>query len=472
MALIIEPVYTDGIAQLSYLVGDDSEGFAAVIDPRPDCDIYVKKAQEMGLEIKAIYETHIHADFMSGSLALQKKLGGEVPVRVSGEGNPEYKFRHEKIVDGHEAKLGNLRIVARHTPGHTPEHLSYFAYEGSKDTPFALFSGDTLFVDSVGRPDLLGEEETQDLAENLYHSIHRIYANIPDGVMLYPGHGAGSACGPKIGDRMFSTIGYEKGNNPYFKLTEKEDFIEEVLGAAPEEPNHYRPLKKLNASDAKERYEQKSVRALNPAEVERVACDGAKILDTRSALSFASGHIPGSLNIEAKGELSVWSGWLLEFDTPLILVLEKDSDLEKVRALLLRTGHYNVVGYLSGGIMEWIMEGKAVSTYDPYTAPELKDYLGLVQVLDVRSESERKNGYIPSSKHIFLPDLEEQALNILDPNEPVVTYCASGFRASIAASILKKIGFENVGSLPGSWVAWKQSELPVEKDEKRELQPA
>ncbi|MDQ8198207.1 rhodanese-like domain-containing protein [Pelagicoccus enzymogenes] len=472
MALIIEPVYADGIAQLSYLIGDDSEGVAAVIDPRPDCDIYLKLAKEKGLKIEAIYETHIHADFMSGSLALQETLGRDVPVRVSCEGDAGYDFEHEKIQDGSEATFGALRMVARHTPGHTPEHLSYLVYQGAHDKPFAVFTGDTLFVDSVGRPDLLGEDETDELAQQLFDSIHGFYSSLDGGVMVYPGHGAGSACGPDIGDRMFSTIGYEKSNNPYFAASDKEEFIEKVLAAAPEEPRHYRPMKKLNASARTSRVRQTNPAAMSPDElVKWIQDDKSTLLDTRSMLAFAGAHIPGSLNIEAQGELSVWSGWLLDFDAPIVLLLEKDSDLQTVQALLWRTGHHNVVGYLAGGMMSWIMEGKPLSSIQTPSISQLRNQIDETQILDVRSESERQSGYIPSSKHVFLPDIEKTAKTIIDPNKKVTTYCASGFRASIAASILKRNGFSKVGVAPGSWVAWNRADFPVEKPEE-ELEPA
>ncbi|MDQ8186800.1 MBL fold metallo-hydrolase [Pelagicoccus sp. SDUM812002] len=472
MAIVIEPVYADGIAQLSYLVGDDSAGVGAVIDPRPDCDIYLELAKEKGLRIIAIYETHIHADFMSGSLALRKRLGGDVPVRVSIESGPDYSFDYEPTRDGDESLFGELRLVARHTPGHTPEHLSYLAHHGDEDDPFAVFSGDTLFVESVGRPDLLGDDETNALAKELFESIHGFFAQLPDGTMLYPGHGAGSSCGPDIGDRMYSTIGYEKVHNVYFSLTDEEDFIDKVLGEAPEEPRHYRPMKKLNASAADSRMELGFPKAFSPEQVESLVSDGSfTVLDCRSPIAFSAEHIPRSLNIAAQGEMSVWSGWLLEFDQPLVLVLERDTDLESTLALLWRTAHANVIGYLSGGIMNWIMEGKPVSCVKVYDPGALHEALDEVQVLDVRSESEHQAGFIPSSKHIFVPDLEAEAKDSLDPQKPVVTYCASGFRASIAASILKRMGFENVGTLPGSWMAWKSASLPIARPEK-EMQPA
>lgn len=467
MALIIEPIYSGGIAQISYLVGDDSEGVGAVIDPRPDCDVYLDMARAKGMAIRAIFETHIHADFMSGARELAKRLGGAIPIRASGEGGAAYGFGVEKSFDKDDFRFGDLRIQARHTPGHTPEHLSYLAFEGDDESPFAVFSGDTLFVDSVGRPDLLGEDETRELAAQLYESIYSFYADLPAGTLLYPGHGAGSACGPDIGDRMFSTIGFEKEHNEYFSCESEEDFQEKVLEAAPAEPRHYRPMKRLNTDGPAVFNGFPPVEAMTVDAFEKVANDdGCTVLDTRNSLAFGGAHIAGSLHIEARGELSVWSGWTIEFDAPLYLVLEDDSKLEEVLALLWRTGHSNVIGYLAGGMESWIMEGREVSQIEQLDVARLNERLGDIQVLDVRSESERQSGFIPSSTHIFVPEVQEKAAEQLDKSRAVATYCASGFRASLAASILKREGFATVMTVPGSWIAWKSAGYEVETEEK------
>ncbi|MDQ8181063.1 MBL fold metallo-hydrolase [Pelagicoccus sp. SDUM812005] len=468
MALIVEPIYSGGIAQLSYLIGDDSEGVAAVIDPRPDCDVYMELARSKGLAIRDIFETHIHADFMSGARELASRLGGAVPIRVSGEGGASYGFGVEKISDKDEFQLGEMRIQVRHTPGHTPEHVSFLVFEGDDESPFAVFSGDTLFVDSVGRPDLLGEDETEELAEQLYQSIHGFYKELPDGVLLYPGHGAGSACGPDIGNRMFSTIGFEKEHNAYFACESKEDFVKKVLDAAPEEPRHYRPMKKLNSEGPP------IMGGYPPAEAMTVeafssACEnkGNVILDTRSPLAFGSGHIAGSLNIELRGEMSVWSGWMLEFNDPIYLVLERDEDLETALSHLWRTGHTNVIGYLAGGLEAWLLDGKKVDQVEIIDVHRLHDLVGEIQILDVRSESERKGGFVPESEHLFVPKVREEAASLLDKKRPVATYCASGSRASVAASVLKQEGFESVMTVPGSWSAWTEAGFEVAKNERR-----
>lgn len=454
MALVVERFYAGGIAQLSYLVGDDSEGVAAVIDPRPDCDAYLRKAEESGLAIKAIFETHIHADFMSGSRELSHRLGG-APIYASGIDAEDYGFDVERLSDGDRFAFGELILSVRHTPGHTPEHVSFLATQEGADGPFAVFSGDTLFVDSVGRPDLLGEDETQELAAKLHESIRGFYYRLDDGVIVYPGHGAGSSCGPDIGDRMITSIGYEKASNPYLKIPDKADFIEKTLASAPPEPRHYRPMKKVNACGPKVFNGFPPVEPLEPeafkAALER---DGGKLLDTRDMLAFGSAHIAGALNIAARPELSVWSGWMLEFDEPLYLVLEDDGLLRGTLTHLWRTGHTNVKGYLAGGMSAWIMAGQEVDRLEQIDVHRLERQLDEIQILDVRSPEEREKGFIPTSVHCFVPEVEAKAEELLDRRRPVATYCASGFRASIASSVLKRMGFERPLNVPGSFGAW------------------
>jgi hydroxyacylglutathione hydrolase len=237
--MIFEQVHTPGIAQLSYLIGDDSTGTAAVIDPRADVDCYLELAREHRVGITHIFETHIHADFMSGARELQARLCS-AKIYASAEGGAKYDFAHEPLKDGQRFEFGSVVLEAKFTPGHTPEHMSYLAHEKKRlGSPWGVFSGDGLFVDSVGRPDLLGDDATQKLAERLYDTTFNFFAKLDDGVELYPGHGAGSACGPEIGDRKASSMGYEKQHNKFLKPQSKEDFIKDVLESAPPVPHYY-----------------------------------------------------------------------------------------------------------------------------------------------------------------------------------------------------------------------------------------
>jgi hydroxyacylglutathione hydrolase len=466
MALIFERIHTEGIAQLSYLVGDSSTGMSVVIDPRPDCDVYLELARKYGVGITHIFETHIHADFMSGSRELSHRLNS-VPIYVSHAGGAEYGFETEELRDGQGFELGEVVVTARHTPGHTPEHVSFLIAEASRKDPFGIFSGDAVFVDSVGRPDLLGEDETQGLASQLYATLRDVYLKLEHGVILYPGHGAGSACGPDIGDRKESTLGYERKFNPYLGLHDEKKFIEKVLSTAPPEPRHYRPMKKVNAAGPKVFGGLPPVPAL-PAKEFRKAVESGRyeLLDTRDMLSFGGGHIRGALNIADRAELSVWAGQMLELEAPILLVLESDDRLERVVKLLWRTGHTNFAGYLAGGMKAWETAGFPFEELPQMSVHELKKDGANVQVLDVRTPSEWKEGHLPGAQHLFAPEIRERSKQ-LDRGRPVVTYCDSGFRANIAASILRQEGFERVCNVPGSMQAWKRAGYPLEKPKDR-----
>lgn len=459
--LIFEQIHTPGIAQLSYFIGDDSAGQAAVIDPRPDVDCYLQLSQRYGVGITHIFETHIHADFLSGARELRHRLcSGK--IHVSEEQGAAYQFDHDRVQPDERFQLGGVLLEAKHTPGHTPEHISFLAYEKKRPSaPWAVFSGDSLFVDSVGRPDLLGNDKTQELAGQLYTTMSAFYRNLDDSVLLYPGHGSGSACGPDIGDRNASSIGFEKRHNPYLQISQKEAFIRKVLENAPPEPRYYKPMKQVNARGPQVFGQLPCVPPLPPQAFQKALQDRRHILvDTRSMLAFGGGHIQGAINMGARPELSVWAGWWLNFDDPLLLVLESDLLLDEVVRMLWRTGYTHYAGYLVGGMKAWDNAGLPLETLEQRTVHELKEELDRVQVVDVRSPAEWQEGHIPKARHVFLPFLRDHA-HEFDRQQPIVTYCDTGYRASLAASILKQEGFTHVRNVPGSWQAWTSAKLPV-----------
>lgn len=413
--------------------------------------------------ITHVLETHIHADFMSGALELKRQVPS-ARVYASSEGNASYGFEHEPMKDGDHLDLGAVRLEAHFTPGHTPEHLCFLAAEeGREDAPWAVFTGDSLFVDSVGRPDLLGEEQTKVLAGQLFDTMTGFFRGLDDSIIVYPGHGAGSACGPDIGDRKSSTIGYERKHNPYLSIEDKEKFIRQVLESAPPEPRHYKPMKKVNAAGPSTFGGIPPVPALSAKEFRDAADESSNtVLDTRSMLAFGGGHVPGALNIAARPELSPWAGWMLNFDDPLLLVLDRDDLLETVVRLLWRVGYTRFAGYLVGGMKAWDNKGYPLAKIPQMTVHELHQDGDGVQILDVRTPSEWQSGHIPKARHVFVPDLKDDP-DGLERDKPVATYCDSGFRASIAASLLQRSGFPDVRNIPGSWQAWTAAELPVEK---------
>lgn len=461
MTLRFEQILADGVAECSYLLGDDSAHVCAVVDPRPDVEIYLETARRFGLAITHVFETHIHADFLSGARELVDRLGEQAKLYVSTEGGAEYGFDHESVRDGDEFAFGGLRMKARFTPGHTPEHMSYLLFDGGKDTPWGVLSGDAFFVDSVGRPDLMGDEQTEELTEKLFHTVQSVFMALTDDVIIYPCHGAGSACGPDIGDRMSSTIGYERRFNSYARITDFDEFRQAMQQDAPPVPTHYPRLKKVNAEGSDV---LRNLPRIEPMTVDRFASatgNGAQVLDVRDMMDFGAGHVPGSLNIGARPELSVWAGWLLDPERPIHLVLHDDTELPGVLRLLWRTGFIRFGGYLAGGMAAWREAGQHFAQIPQISVHELKDASD-VTPLDVRKPDEWDGGHVPGAKHAFLGELRER-MSELDRSAPYATYCASGFRASIAASLLKKNGFEQVRNVPGSWKAWTAAGYEAEK---------
>ena len=468
-SMIFETVFTEGVAELSYLIGDKATGKAAVIDPRRDIDVYVELARKYKLTITHALETHIHADMVSGCLELADRTG-TAKVCVSAEGGAEFGFPHEKMKDGDKIDLGRVILTAKHTPGHTPELLSYLAAEGNRpDQPFAVFSGDCLFANSVGRPDLLGDDQSSVLAKQLYHSLQDFYLKLGDEVRVHPAHGAGSPCGANISDRLVTTIGYERKNNPALQFQDEAKFVEYVLFTAPPEPKYYPRMKQENVKGPVVLGRLPTCPALPPKEfAEAVKGSGVQLVDNRQMLAFGGGHIKGALNIGPRAELSIWAGWMLDPEKPIFLVLRQDTDLPEVQRQFLRVGYYKFGGYLLGGMEEWSNKALPITRLAQMPVQELNAALPPtdLQVLDVRTPGERQDGYIPGSTYIFLPELEKKAER-LDKARPVAVYCDSGYRASLAASLLVRMGFKDVRNVPGSWKAWKAAGYAVEKPKER-----
>lgn len=462
MALIFECIQTDGIAELSYLVGDDSEGVAAVIDPRADVDCYLELARAKQVSITAIFETHIHADFVSGARELCERVE-TAKIYASHEGGAQYGFEHEKIRAGDTFKFGSVCITVRHTPGHTPEHVAFSLTEKDlPNAPWGVLTGDSLFVSSAGRPDLLGNAQAETLAEKQFHTLRDFYLKLDDGVIIYPGHGHGSPCGADIGDRLTSTIGYERQFNDFLQFRDVKGFTDYALATAPPVPTYYPRMKKLNAKGPEVIGNLPKVRGLPPkCFKEAIEHEDNVLIDTRMMLAFGGGHIKDALNIGGAPMLSVWAGWLLDSEKPILLVLDSDEKLEEIVRLFLRTGYSKFAGYLVGGMKAWDNAAFPLEEVGQMTVHEIKTRGINIQILDVRAPDEWKGGHIPNAHHIFLGELREK-LGELDKDKPTAVYCDSGYRASIASSILKQEGFGCVCNVPGSWQAWKKAGFPVE----------
>ncbi len=462
MALVFERILTEGIAELSYLVGDDSDGVAAVFDPTPDVDKYVELAREKQVSITHIFETHIHADLVSGSRELCARVVS-AKIFVSHEGGARYGFDHEKLNDGDQFTIGKTIMTVKHTPGHTPEHVSYLlADKELADVPWGVITGDSLFVSSAGRPDLLGEDESAKLAVQQFHTLHDFYLGLPDSVIIYPAHGHGSPCGADIGDRLESAIGYERRFNPFLQFQDVKSFTDYALSTPPPVPRYYPLMKKVNAKGPEILGNLPRVPGLPPTAFRKAVDEKAGVLiDTRMMLAFGGGHIAAALNIGGSPMLSIWAGWLLDPDAPILLVLDSDSELDEIVKFFIRTGYTKFAGYLVGGMRAWDNAGFELAEVGQMTVHEIHAAGDRLQLIDVRSPGEWKSGHIPGARHLFVPEVRDR-IDELDPSRPTAVYCDSGYRASIVASILKQEGFTNVSNVPGSWQAWKKKGFPIE----------
>ncbi|SMP72472.1 hydroxyacylglutathione hydrolase [Neorhodopirellula lusitana] len=463
---VLETFLTEGIAQLSYLLGDTASGRAAVIDPRTDVEVYERLARKHGVSITHVFETHIHADFVSGSRSLAERVG-TATIYLSGE-QAAYEFTAESVADGQTFDFGSFSLVARHTPGHTPEHLSYVLNEAKHpDQPWAVFTGDSLFVGSAGRPDLLGSGQAVELAKSLYDTLYDFYLKLEDYVTVFPGHGAGSACGADIGDRLTSTIGYERRTNKFLSFPGFDAFRQFVIDDAPPVPWHYPELKKVNAAGPAIMERMPTIPALPPHEFRNVSREsGVTTIDTRSMTSFGGGHVPGAINIGDRPEMSAWVGQMFDLDQRLLLVVDDDTDVEQIQRLVVRSGHTEFAGYLAGGMKAWEMAGMPMGRLEQIPVHELREYQNTgtgPTILDVRSPDEWEAGHVPGADHHFVADMRDRILG-LDKEQHYATYCASGYRASIASSLMKSRGFQYVSNVPGSWSAWTAEGYPVDSE--------
>lgn len=449
-----------GLAQYSYVISAD--GKAVVIDPIRDVDRYTAYSEEQGLRIVAVIETHIHADFASGATALAEETGAELALSSYDEGQQyRYTMPHRSLHDGDTIDVGQLQFRALFTPGHTPEHLSFLLsdLQRSSSEPVALFSGDFLFVGSLGRPDLLGEEEKKHLAHDLFVSLTERIRSLPDGVQLYPGHGAGSLCGAGMSERPESTLGYERATNPLFALKEP-DFVKEVLGSVPPMPLYYPRMKELNSKGASP---LPTIPGNTPISAARLAQlvdeQHVMVLDLRRPEAFGGAHITGAVNIGAGQNLSLWAGWLLDASTPIVLVNDSGDD-ELSRRALVRVGMDHIAGFLAQGMPAWIDAGLPFTRISQLSTDEAEQNSGGAQILDVRNDNEWYSGHIRSAMHISLGDLPSRS-GELPKNSAIITVCGSGYRSSIAASLLAARGFESVASMDGGMTAWNRRTLPI-----------
>jgi len=459
--MIVEQLYTNCLSEAAYFIADG--GTAAVVDPLRDTDVYLKLAEQHGAEIKYIFETHFHADFVSGHLDLAQKTGATI---VYGPGT-EAKFAFHKAEDGEIFSIGNIRIKALHTPGHTLESTCYLLLDAAEQ-PYCIFTGDTLFVGDVGRPDLFsGNLSKEELAGMMYDSLNRKIKTLPDTVIVYPAHGPGSACGKNLGKETSSTIGAQKATNYALQDQDKATFIASVTEGLNAPPAYFPLNAALNANgyDPLDTVMHASLRPLTVSRFAEEADKGAWIIDVRPAAVFTEGFIPGAINIGLDGRFAEWAGSLLPFDQQLILVTEPGKEAETITRLA-RVGIDKVAGYLEGGYEAWKASGRETDLIIDVTPEELALDLPFdqkLQVIDVRKPGEYESGHVQGAQLFPLSELRDPLVVAqIDEDKNLYVHCAGGYRSVIACSLLKREGFHNLSNVLGGWSAMKkETGIPV-----------
>ncbi|MFL9843536.1 MBL fold metallo-hydrolase [Flavobacterium rhizosphaerae] len=442
--MYFQHVYDKSLAQASYFIGCQAKGEAIVIDAKRDIDTYLEIAAQNNMKITHIAETHIHADFLAGSRELAAVTGAKMYLSDEGGEGWQYEFDHIGLKHGDTIKVGNLALEVLHTPGHTPESISFLLTDHpATDKPVMVFTGDFVFVGDIGRPDLLekaaGFTGTQEKgARQMYESIQR-FAALPEYVQVWPGHGAGSACGKALGAVPSSTVGYELIRNWAFRYENNEQgFVDYLLDGQPEPPKYFAMMKHLNKVDRPLLIEVPKHKKLSKDEFNEAYSKGIKVIDTRNKFDFAKEHLPGTINIQGNNSFATWCGWILGYDEQFILVADQ-SQMDDLTRKLMRIGLDNIYGFVDNiSTLSIKTESSEIIDIDAFTS-----YIGKenTQIVDVRGESEYKAGHIKGADNVFVGTLE-QNLDKINTHKQIVIHCQSGDRAAIAQSLLEKHGIK------------------------------
>ncbi len=471
--MLLKYFYDSKVAHASYMVGCQKTGEALIIDPARDIEQYLHEAEANDMRIVAATETHIHADFVSGARELAERTGAK--LYLSDEGDKDWKYLyldgydHQLVKDGSTFMIGNVKLEVMHTPGHTPESISFLLTDmgGGADKPMGIFTGDFVFVGSIGRPDLLekaaGIVGTSDSgARQMFNSVQR-FKQLPDHLQVWPAHGAGSACGKGLGAIPSSTVGYEKLFNPALAYEDEDEFVEYLLADQPEPPKYFAVMKRVNKEGPAVLHKMPQPEHLPASRIPKLLQAGTMVIDTRHAGSFASRHIPGTINIPAD-LLNTWAGWFVDYDQPIYLIIDSEDMAEAVRDLVY-IGIDNVAGYFETAAIETLAEaGVTPQAYEVATANKLSGKMlnGEVAIVDVRNLTEWDEGHIPGAQHLMLGYLLERANEVVN-GKPIVVQCRTGSRSAIGASILQAKGAKEVINLQGGLRDWAVAGLPVEK---------
>ncbi len=452
-----EQFYLGCLAHASYMLA--SEGEAVVVDPQRDVEIYLKAAEANGVSIRHIFESHLHADFVSGHRELAARTGAKIYIGAQAEA----AFPHVAVRDGFHLQVGRISITALETAGHTPESICLVITDQEKSAePWAVLTGDTLFLGDVGRPDLSRRYSPVQLAGMLYDSLHNKILKLAENVLVYPAHGAGSLCGRNMRAERFSTIGTERLTNYALQIRSREEFVEQLTSNLPARPEYFLQDAEINRTGAAALSELPALSSIEPAELKTLLAEGGIALDVRPGEQYAAGHVPGSINIALSGQFASWAGALLGLAARPVLIAESQEAVSEARMRLARIGLEDARGYLKGGVEAWIEAGLPLSTLPQISVEALREKLGGggLQVLDVRREPEWAAGHIEGAGWWPLDNFKVAPPEIAR-DVPIAVHCKGGYRSMIACSLLERAGFRNVTNMVGGFDAWQQAGLPV-----------
>ena len=445
-----------GLGCLSYAIGCPAAKAMAVVDPKRDIQDYLDIAREEGMQITHIINTHVHADHVSGDQELQLATGADIYIHESAP----VEYKHKALKEGDVFELGAAKIEVLHTPGHTPNSISLLVTDKVRSQePEMLLTGDLLFVGDIGRPDLPGAEILDEQVRNLYNSLYVKLADYPDHLEVFPAHGQGSLCGRGMSAKKSSTLGYERRANPMLRFESFEAFKKDVMSAFPTRPKSFSHIIRTNIKGAPTLDACPMDKSLTPKQFEEMMKDGAIVIDARDSAAFGGFHIPGSINIGFEKQLANWVGMVVEPNSEILLVVDDRGDYDRMVTELHRIGYDLIFGYLSGGIMAWLMSGRPVEQLEQISPQQLSARLekSAIRIIDVRTPAEWAASRIKWAEHLPLSAILDGKLPEAGKDEELVLQCGSGYRSNIAASIMRQAGFSKVKSLAGGVFAWSNA---------------
>ena len=453
----------EDLGNSSYLIGSEATGLAAVIDPQRDVDRYLQVADGLGLHLTYALDTHLHNDFLSGA----RELLAQKNIIVGASAEAQLEFEHQPLQSGATLSLGDVTIGVLATPGHTPEHISFMATPIGQPSPTAIFTGGALIVGGAARTDLLGPDHTEYLSRQLYHTLHDELLKLPDDVLVYPTHGAGSFCSAPVSSDRSTTIGRERRWNALLQAASEEEFVQQALRNLPDYPTYFRYMRAINQRGPKVLMNLPVLSALSPEMVQQQMAQDAAVIDIRSAHEYMAEHILGSYGIPLGAPLSTWAGWVVPFGTPIILVADDPIEREAAVRQLIRIGYDDLRGYLAGGIAAWIAAGLPTQQVPIVPAEELRLQLerGIAPtILDVRHDDEWRAGHLPRAIHFDAGKLPVSQPSV-SKNKRVIVHCGHEDRSTVGLSLLERWGYQDLVLLDGGYSHWQAAAYPIAKDD-------